>query len=357
MWYNKADNLIKVGGEGVLSERRLQIFKAIVFEFIRNAEPVGSKYLIDKYKWNYSSATVRNEMVALEELGLLEKTHTSSGRIPSTKGYQFYTQYLMEDDSENQRLKNSLQTIFSNRKTSVEDALMQSVEILSQMTNLTSGVLGPEANVQRLAIIKTVVLEDDKALVIFETNSGHRESKVFHLQPHVSIDDLIRYVSILNERLVETPVNEVVEKMESLRPILKQSVLRYESLFEAFSNAFLRFASDKMYFTGQNNLLNQPEFSDVTKLRQLLNLLEDSSLWHEILAGRGDLRLKTGEHSETIWFDDMAVVTSEINIKGEFKESHQLVVVGPSRMEYSKVVSLVEYISKMIEEVYSSESE
>ncbi len=341
----------------MLSERRLEIFKAIVYEFIRNAEPVGSKTLMEKYKWNYSSATIRNEMSALEEMGLLEKMHTSSGRIPSTRGYQFYTQYLMEDTDENERLKNSLQVVFSNRSASVEETLMQSVEILAQMTNLTSGVLGPEANRQRLHGIKVVVLEEDRALVVFETNEGHRESKVFDLEAPVSMDDLIKYVGILNDRLTETPVNEIVDRMESLRPILKQSIMRYEQLFEAFSNAFIRFASDKMYFTGKNNLLNQPEFSDVTKLRELLKMLEDSSLWYEISMGKGDLRLKTGEHSETVWIDDMAVVTSNINIKGETNESHQLVVVGPSRMEYSKVVSLVEYISKMIEEVYSNEGE
>lgn len=339
----------------MLSQRRLEIFRAIVYDFIRNAEPIGSKTLIERYNLDYSSATVRNEMSALEELGLLEKTHTSSGRVPSTKGYQFYTQYLLEDDQENQRLKNSLQLVFSNRQASVEETLMHSVEILAQMTNLTSGVLGSEANNQHLSEIKVVVLEDERALVIFETSEGHRESKVFDLESPVLMEDLIKYVSILNDRLVDTLVSEVNVKMESLRPILKQNILQYETLFEAFSNAFVRFASDKMYFSGKNNLLNQPEFSDVTKLKQLLRMLEDSSLWHEICMGRGDARLKTGDHSETIWIDDMAIVTSNIQVSEQ--ESHQLMVVGPSRMEYSKVVSLVEYISKMIEEVYSSESE
>lgn len=339
----------------MLSERRIQIFKAIVYEFIRNAEPVGSKTLIEKYKWDYSSATVRNEMSALEEMGLLEKPHTSAGRIPSTKGYQFYTQYLMEETDEHEQLKNSLQVVFSNRGRNIEETLMQSVEILAEMTNLTSGILGPEASTQCLQDIKVVVLDEIRALVIFETDEGHRESKVFTLENEVSIDDLRKYVKILNDRLCSTPISQVLEKMESLRPVLQESIIQYESLFEAFSHAFIKFASDRMYFSGKNNLLNQPEFSDVEKLRQLLTLLEGSSLWADISMGRGDVRLKTGEHSETIWIDDMAVVSSEIRITDE--ESHQLVVVGPSRMEYSKVVSLVEYISKMIEEVYSDESE
>lgn len=339
----------------MLSERKIEIFKAIVYEFIQTAEPVGSKTLIEKYKLNYSSATVRNEMSALEEMGLLEKPHTSSGRVPSTKGYQFYTQYLMEETDEHESLKNSLQVVFSNRERNIEETLMQSVEILAEMTNLTTGVLGSQANDQCLQNIKTVVLDEKRALVIFETDAGHRESKVFVLEEGVSIADLEKYVRILNDRLCSTPVNQVLNKMNSLRPILEKNILQYESLFEAFSNAFVKFASDRIYFSGKNNLLNQPEFSNIEKLRELIELLEGSSLWTNISAGRGDFRLKTGEHSETIWLEDMAVVTSEINIKGE--ESHQLMVVGPSRMEYSKVVTLVEYISRMIEEVYSDESE
>lgn len=339
----------------MLSERKLTIFKAIVYEFIQNAEPVGSKALLQKYHWNYSSATVRNEMSALEELGLLEKTHTSSGRVPSIKGYQYYTQHLMEEQTQSEQLKNSLQIVFSNRQLSIEEALKQSVEILSQMTNLTSGVLGPEANRQTLETIKMAMIDESSALVVFETNQGHRESRVFMLEPMLSQEDLMKYVSILNERLSGTPINEVILKMESLRPILQQSILQYESLFEAFASAFLRFASDKMYFTGKNNLLNQPEFSDVNKLRELLQMLEDSNLWMDICLGKGDSRLKTGQHTETIWMDDMAIVTSEINIRSNEPSSHQLVVIGPNRMEYSRVVSLVEYISRMIEEVYSSE--
>lgn len=336
----------------MLTKRRVEIFKAIVSEFIQTAEPVGSKYLIEKYKWNYSSATVRNEMSVLEELGLLEKTHTSSGRIPSTKGYQFYTQHLMEKSS-NDKMEMVLQEVFKTRSDKVEDALQQSVDILSQMTNLTSAVLGPEGKKQRLQDIRIVEIDEKQALVIFETDHDHRESKVFNLKPPVTMNDLVKYVGILNDRLIGTNINEIVVKMESLRPILQVSVLQYEQLFEAFASCFVKFASDRMYFSGKDNLLDQPEFSDINKVRQLMIMLEDSALWRDLINDKNVIAIQTGTHTQTQWIDDVAVVTAKIHLS-EDQDSHQLMVVGPSRMEYSKVVSLVEYITQMIEEVYGN---
>ena len=340
-----------------LTKRQLEIFRAIVVEFINTAQPIGSKYLIQKYNWNYSSATIRNEMGVLEELGLLEKTHASSGRVPSTKGYQYYTQHVMMIDQDNQaKLELSLNQLFNYRSASVEEALKQSVNILSQMTNLTTGVLGPQASTQVLTAIDVIVLDDRQAIVVFVTND-HQESRVFTLDDPISMNDLKRYVTVLNDRLIGTPLSQMQAKMESLRPILQQSVMQYEVLFEAFASAFVKFAGDRLYFSGQNNLFDQPEFNSPDKLRDLLDMLENSQLWKEMCANREHLRIKTSKHSQTIWLDDMAVVTSEICLSPDKSETHQLMVVGPSRMHYAKVVSLVEYITKMIERVYGDKGE
>lgn len=339
-----------------LTARQLEIFRAIVIEFIHDAMPVGSKYLIRKYRWPYSSATVRNEMSQLEELGLLEKTHTSSGRIPSTKGYQYYTQYVMEaDEQDHQKMAMTLNRLFTRRSQSVEEALKQSVDILSQMTQLTTGVLGGESVSQTLAHIDVIEFDETQAIVIFETNLNHRESKMFSVSSPLTLSDLNRYVSILNDRLVDTPMSEVLDKMESLRPILQENILRYEYLFEAFASAFVKFASNRMYFSGKNNLLNYPEFNSPEKMKDLLDMLENSSMWQQICAEQASTRIQTSAHSQTIWKDDMAIITSDICLGAE--EVHQLMVVGPSRMHYSKVVTMVEYIAKMIEDVYGKKGE
>ena len=333
----------------MLTERRIEILKAIVKDFIETAEPVGSKTLIDKYKWPYSSATVRNEMSALEEMGLIEKTHASSGRIPSIDGYRFYVQHIM-DEPDNQRMELALNSIFEQRQNNIEAALMESIEILSQMTNLTTGILGAESNLQYLEKVESLVYDQDCALVTFETNLGHRESKVFRLEKETSVEDLSKYVAILNDRLTGTQLNQLVEKMEIIRPIISQSIQSYERLFEAFANAFVKFASDKVYFSGKNNLLNQPEFADVNKLKQLLNMLEDTHMWNEIYTGNPK-QLEHSARTHLYWVEDVAIVSSPILIEDQ---ERQLMVVGPSRMDYDSVVALVEYVSSLIEKVYGS---
>lgn len=333
----------------MLTPRKVAIFRAIVKEFITTAEPVGSKLLIDKYNMNYSSATIRNEMQELEKLGLLEKTHTSSGRVPSSKGYRFYVEHFMEDEV-NEGVEHVISQIFNDRKLGMDNAIRQSVDILTQMTNLTSMVLGPSSNTDTLKKVQLIPVSDRSAMAVFVTDSGHVEHRIFNFEMQVNVDEMQSCTTILNDRLVGTPLADVVDKMESIRPLLSQRLVQYEVLFEAFINAFMRFAQDEVYATGQSNMLYQPEFSNIEKLRELTQMLENSQMWKEMSTSHENLRLRKGEHSELMWIDDMAVVSSSFNL-GDNQE-HTLMVVGPSRMEYGRVVSLVEYVTSMIERVY-----
>lgn len=341
----------KKGVLWMLTARKIEIFKAIVKEFVQTAEPVGSKLLIEKYNINYSSATIRNEMSDLEKLGLLEKTHTSSGRVPSSKGYRFYVEHLMEEEI-NLGVEGVIAQIFSDRKLGVEEAIRQSVNILTQMTQLTSMVLGPTSNSEKLKSVQLIPLNDMSAMAVFVTEGGHVEHRIFNFGNQVSIEEMESCTTILNERLKGTPLIDVVEKMESIKPILSQRMVQYEVLFEAFVNAFMKFAQDEIYYSGRDNmLLYQPEFANVDKLRQLTELLENSQVWQEMSASHENLKLKKGQHSELMWVDDLAVVSSSFFLENDEQE-HKLMVVGPSRMEYGRVVSLVEFVTAMIEDVY-----
>ena len=332
----------------MLTRRRIEIFKCIVDEFVRTAEPIGSKTLMEKYHLPYSSATIRNEMLALEEMGYLEKTHTSSGRIPSTQGYKFYCEHLLEKRMD-EKMELALSEVFSTRHLNMDDAIKKSCDILSQMTNLTSGVLGPNASMQRLEHIKLFPINDRSAVAIFITDTGHTENKTFSFKESLSVEDIQNCTAILNDRLKGTPIHEVVEKMHSLKPILASSVQRHEMLFQAFVSAFVKFASENVYFSGKGNMLYQPEFADIEKLRGLMGMLEDSSLWRNIGA-TNQLAIKTSTSSELVWMDDVAVVSSSFRINPE--ETGKLMVVGPSRMDYDRIVSLLEYVSDMLEKLY-----
>lgn len=334
----------------MLTERQIKIFKAIVDVFTKTAEPVGSKALMDVLDFSCSSATIRNEMAALEEIGLLEKTHTSSGRIPSSKGYRFYVEHLMEkqlDDS----VKNSLQKVFSERHYSIEEIVKKSCDILSQMTSLTSVVLGPESRSQLLQHIQLIPFTQRSAVAIFVTDHGHTENKTFHFNTDVSIEDIKTCTDLLNDKLSGTPICDVVDRMREIEPLLASHVARHEVLFEAFVNAFMRFATENVYCSGQSNMLYQPEFADIEKLKELMKMLEDSSLFRQIANHEGNMAIEIGGEHELVQVDNVAVISSKFRIGDN--EQGELMVVGPTRMQYNRVVALMEYMSKVIEDMYN----
>ena len=337
----------------MLTPRRIEIFKAIVDEYIRTGEPVGSKALQVKYSLSYSSATIRNDMQVLEEMGYLEKTHTSSGRIPSTMGYRFYCENMLNGSALDKKMEVAIQDAFNVSNMDIEDAVQKSCQILSEMTNLTTGAIGPDSNNQRLAHIKVFPLDDRNAVCVFITDSGHTETRNFHFDTDVAVSDIETCTEMLNERLRDVPILELADRMEELRDDFAMVVKRHETLFAAFVKAFVRFASENVYFSGKDRMLYQPEFSDINKLRQLMNMLEDSSVWRGISQNDNAVAVTTKRGAELTWIDDVAVVRSTFHVNEH--DTGQLMVVGPSRMNYDKVVSMIDYAARLIEKMYNAQ--
>lgn len=336
----------------MLTARRIEIFKCIVEEFINNAEPVGSKTLMDKYHLPYSSATIRNDMAVLEELGYLEKQHTSSGRIPSTKGYQFYCEHLLEKKVDDE-IRNALSTIFETNTMGVDEIIKQSCDIISEMTNLTTGMLGPDASKLTLEHIKLFELDDRTAVCIFVANNGHTESKTFNFSNQTQVKDLENCVEILNDRLKGTTISELYEKLNSIKPILSENLMRHEMLFNAFASAFVKFASDNIYFSN-NNVMYQPEFADIEKLKKLTKLLETDEIWTSIRNDTYEVAVRDNFGSKMAWIgDDVAVISNSIKVNRN--EEANIMVVGPSRMQYAKIAGLLDYIQEEIEKLFGDE--
>lgn len=335
----------------MLTQRMIEILKAIVDEFVDTAEPVASKTLVEKYKLPYSSATIRNEMAILEKEGYIEKPHTSAGRIPSNKGYKFYCEHLLNKDMD-EEVKYAVSNIFSDSSMNVEDCVKESCKMISDMTNLTSGVLGPNSKEQTLEHLSVFPLDNKTAVCVFVTNTGHTENKTFNFQDEVTAEDIKTCTDILNERLKGTKINQLKEKLESIKPILVQSVKRHEMLFNAFVGAFSRFASEKLYFSGTSKLMYQPEYSDVEKLKSLIKIFDNPETIREVVDNKDvtDVVAITPKGTDIMWKDDLAIITSEIKLNKA--DVGRLMVVGPRRMEYNRVISLVDFISKQIEELY-----
>lgn len=341
----------------MLSARQLTILKSIVEEFIETAEPVGSKTLMQKYHLPYSSATIRNDMAALEDMGYLEKTHTSSGRIPSADGYRYYVNHLLEPRVEDS-VQHEMQLLFHDRRRSLNEIVHRSCEMLSELTQLTSVVLGPDSPYESLQQITMVPLTSQSVTVIIVTDKGHVENKTFTINRDLSLEDIQSCVGVMNDLLIGTPIDEVAGKLETeIRPILAQRIKEHEILFNAFFDAFMKFARNNVYFSGKENILYQPEFNDVNKLRRLVSAFENSQMWKALspIVGDEGVTVKIGSDVPISNLNDVSVISASFKTGPTSKGT--ISVIGPTRMPYERVVSLVEYVSKNIEEIFEEQED
>ena len=206
-----------------MGDRQQALLKEIVETYIKNVLPVGSKGLCKKFK--LSSATIRNEMAALENLGYLEKNHVSSGRIPSEKGYRFYVENLMKPKELNGEEILKLQTIFHNQELVVSDAISKCMEIISDITNYTSVVLGKNSKENTLQQVTIVPVENDQVVALVCTNKGIVENKKFKIPNSIFIEELIKTSEIINKMLVGTPIDEVSSRLEyEIKPVISKKI-------------------------------------------------------------------------------------------------------------------------------------
>jgi len=329
------------------------ILKYIVEYFIKHAQPVGSQTLIDEYHLDYSSATIRNEMVVLEKMGFIEKPHTSAGRVPSSKGYRYYCEHL-RDKTVSDELKYSLQAVLDDKVQSVETIIKESCEILSHMTNLVSVVMGPDEKNERLANVQLVKINDNSLTAIFVTDKGYVENKTFIVPPEMSADEIVKCVKILNDRLVGTPVGELVDKISALKPVISEYVVSHDLVYQALLETFVRFASDRLSLYGREELLNHPEFkNDSEKLVSVMKMLNNSSLFKEVeeesYKAEDDIIVKIGNESGN---DDVSMVTTKLKV-GDGETS--ICLVGPKRMDYDAALSALEYLSEALNKYFDKD--
>lgn len=329
----------------MLNGRQTALLKLIVEDYIRTARPVSSKSLCDIL--DCSSATIRNEMSFLEDLGLLEKTHTSSGRVPSEKGYRYYVDNIMipKELSGEDMLK--LQTIFHNQSLVLTDAITKSMEIVSELTNYTAVVLGSSSKENRLSRVEVVPLDELKMLAIIITDKGHVEHRNLVMDERVSPIEIKQTVDLINKLIVGTPIDEVSSKLEfEVKPIIDKVVKQHEVLYNAFYNAFNTFASEKTDITmrGTSNILMNPEFDDAERIREIVSKFEDKDVVSKIEEEEDGIHIYIG--SETEFDDDVTIVKTKYNVNGE---EGTIALIGPKRMEYDRVITLLDYIKKNIE--------
>lgn len=328
----------------MLSSRKSDILKIIVEEYIKVPKPVGSKSICDML--NVSSATVRSEMAELEDLGFLEKTHVSSGRVPSEKGYRYYVDNLMKPKEMTGEDMLKLQTVFQNNSLQLSDAIVKSLEIISEMTNYTAVILKNNSQVSRLKKVEAIPIDESNVTAILVTDKGHVENKLINISGS-DLSEVNKTVELINKLIVGTPIDEVSEKLEyEIKPIINQYVKHHEMLYNAFYNAFSNFKdSNDMTMKGKNNLLELDEFStDANKIRNLINKFDNDNIVSAIKEDDSGINVYIGKESQID--DDLTIIKTKYNVNGR---EGTLAILGPKRMEYDRVVSLLEYLKQEIE--------
>ena len=326
----------------MLDNRKKELLKEIVENYVKTVKPVGSKSLCKKL--NCSSATIRNEMAVLENLGYIEKNHISSGRIPSELGYKYYVENLMEPKDLTGEDMLKLQTIFTNKELMVSDAVHKCMEIISDLTNYTSVVLGKNSNDNLLQQINIITLDSNKVVAIVCTDKGVVENKQFILPTNTNIIELVRTSEMINKMLVGTPINKVAEKLEfEIKPIIAKKIKDYETVYNIFYDAFNDFVkhNTNIHVSGRVNLLKEPEYDNTEDIKRIASKLEDDSFLEMVnsIDGSEELQVYIGKDSN---FDDNVTV-----IKRKYKsggEEGTIAIIGPKRMEYERVVSLLNYM-------------
>lgn len=330
-----------------MDERKNNLLKEIVEVYIKTVKPVGSKSLCEKF--NCSSATIRNEMAVLEELGYIEKNHISSGRVPSEAGYKYYVEHLMEPDELTGSDVLKLQKIFSNHELKLSDAITKCMEIISEITNYASVVLGKSSEDNNLLQVNIIALNSDQVVALICTDKGHVENKTFTIPDDCDLKELMKVCEIINKMLVGTPILKVSERLElEIKPIIKKHIYQYETIYNIFYDALSDFASaGNVHVSGRAKIFEQPEYNDADEMKRLANKFEDMSLIKKVehqADKDDDIKIYIGEETE---FDpNVTIIRKKYKIDGE---EGTIAVIGPKRMDYGRIVGLLNYVDEELD--------
>lgn len=337
----------------MLTDRQLLILQVIVDDFIASAQPVGSRQISKKEEIPFSPATIRNEMADLEELGFIEKTHTSSGRVPSEKGYRFYVDHLLKPQMITSDDIYQIQSIFKGHILELEQVIRKSANILSELTNYTSVILGPDVQRHRVKRFSIVPLSKETAVAIIVTNTGHVENRLFELPRNLTASDIEKMINILNERLVGVSLDELQMKLEmEALDILRQHVGSVDSLVQSLTRVASGQVESKVFYGGKTNMLNQPEFHDLNKIRMLLDLMDKTSQVQSLFQpNEAGIYIRIGSENNHLAMENCSVIAATFSVGSEQQGS--IAIIGPTRMDYRRVVGLLDIMRRDLTSAFS----
>lgn len=336
-----------------ITNRQMLILKAIVDEYILTGMPVGSRTLSKKEYLDFSSATIRNDMADLEEGGYLVQPHTSAGRAPSQKAYRLYVDTLMHVSALNGNEIEFIRSYLNARMTQMESIMDVTAKMLSELTNLTALVIGPQSFVSTLRRVQIVRINEKRALIVFVFNTG----EVRNVSIHISEEIEDSYFEMLSNLLTETVKNKTVsESIAAIKGILSGQLQMHadfmESLLAVASNNLEPQSGKEIVFGGAKNMFNHPEYQDIEKAQNFLSLLETKETLYDLMQQTASMEftIKIGQENEVEELKDMSMVTASYSVSGDRRGSFG--IIGPTRMNYARILSVLQYVGASLNEIF-----
>lgn len=331
----------------MLTERQELILKTIIQDFTNTHEPVGSKTVMNQLPIKVSSATIRNEMAVLEDKGLIEKTHSSSGRIPSTEGYRYYLDNLVQPLQLPEEMYHEIGYQFDQPFNQVDEIVKEAAKILSDLTDYTAFAEGPEAKDVMITGFRIVPLAPRQVMAILVTSDGGVKNQVYTLPRHISGEEIEQAVRLINDQLVGRNLKDI--NKDTFAQLSSNNVVgkNLPEFLELLESVIKDAASEQMYVDGQLNLLNNAENSDLQEIKSLYELINSNHLAEELIdlsdsqKEKYPVHVRLGSELQNDLLKDFSLVTAEYSV-GNYGRG-TIAILGPRNMPYSEMIGLMEY--------------
>ena len=333
-----------------LDERKKKVLQAIVEEYINTAEPVSSGSITKGHGLDYSSATIRNDMAQLESIGFLDKPHTSAGRVPSAEGYRYYVNELLKEDNLTLEEIKYIQNKLKIKVNEIEDLTKVATTTLSEITHYTTVAVGPKADKQIIEEIKFVSLGQRMLMVVIVTDTGLVKETIIKFDEDITESQVDTLNNLFNTRLRGNPLSKIHKPMaEYIFSEVHYSIGIMKAIIEQI-NRIVEEENNNIFLEGAKKSFDLPEFKSMKVAKNFVNLLDAKDEMVEIFnsGDAEDINVFIGDDDENSNLKDFSIITFKHTI-GD-KDLGTIGIIGPKRMDYAKVISVMKYISKKLNE-------
>ncbi|MBN4089638.1 heat-inducible transcriptional repressor HrcA [Mycoplasma enhydrae] len=327
--------------DNVLKGRHLEIFKMIVEMYFETGEPVGSKKLVELRNLKISSATIRNIMSDLEKIDFLEKPHISGGRIPSTKGLEYYTLNIAYDPQKFWNKK--LEDLLAKRRLSIDTTLDEAANLIGKMAHFTV-VASSNNQDEKLRSIQLIPLNDLSAVIVIVTSSGNVQNKIFNFEKDIELNDLRIAIRLLKERLIDTPLIELASKTQALLPLFKERISNYELIIQKFIKTIFTFEEKIENKTYNKNAIILSKNISRDEIVKVLDFIEHQSVWETIENNIDEDNNIKLDYSRP----NLNIISKKINFEND-KNIKEISIVGPKYIDIEEGLEAITVLEKLVE--------